>query len=219
MSAQPNDLIAQDVLWKNLVAQGTCWAVCTAHVPCCWVLVAPYARLSQPNHCMQSLHTMLMLLLVLQAGNLALAKQHYRRALQKCPRHFTTRTYLQLGECFMRSGDAVVAADMYTACIAAPPTPGTSASMAGLATPPLTVSCGDWVGLAVGSVVDRLVPGRCASMWLKLALAYVRLGDIRSAELALSEANLCDPEHPAVWGHLALLALQQVRRLGREAAF
>jgi hypothetical protein len=47
-------------------------------------------------------------------------------------------------------------------------------------------------------------------VWLALALAYVRLGDSRAAELALSEANLCDPEHPGVWGHLALLALQQV---------
>jgi hypothetical protein len=47
-------------------------------------------------------------------------------------------------------------------------------------------------------------------VWLKLALAYVRAGDTQSAELALSEANLCDPENAAVWGHLALLALQQV---------
>jgi tetratricopeptide (TPR) repeat protein len=35
----------------------------------------------------------------------------------------------------------------------------------------------------------------------------------RSAELALSEANLLDPEHPGVWGYLALLLLLQ----GREA--
>jgi len=34
----------------------------------------------------------------------------------------------------------------------------------------------------------------------------------RSAELALSEANLCDPEHPGVWGQLALQAV----RAGRE---
>lgn len=66
---------------------------------------------------------------------------------------------------------------------------------------------------AGGAPVDLRVPGRCASIWLRLALAYVRLGDARSAELALSEANLCDPEHPGTWGQLALLALQQVRVL------
>lgn len=65
-------------------------------------------------------------------------------------------------------------------------------------------------------LVDRLVPGRCASTWLALGLAYVRLGEVRSGELALSEATLCDPEHPGVWGRLALLALQQVRRAAQS---
>jgi tetratricopeptide (TPR) repeat protein len=175
-----------------------------------------------------------LLLLLLQAGNLALAKQHYRRALQKCPQHFTTRTYLQLGECFMASGDASAAADMYAACLAAScPTPpaadlqrlgGGGGSVEGAA-PGCSSSrstCGGWVGaalqLAGGSAVGGgVVPGRCASTWLALALAYVRLGEVRPAELALSEANICDPQHPAVWGHLALLALQQVGELVRES--
>lgn len=145
----------------------------------------------------------------LQAGNLALAKQHYRRALQKCPQHFSTRIYLQLGDCFMSSGDAVVAADMLTACIAAAPASSVSSQPAGPATQ-LNSSGAHCLLSAVGTVVDWLVPGRCASVWLKLALVHARLGDVRYAELALSEANLCDPEHPEVWGHLALLALQQV---------
>jgi tetratricopeptide (TPR) repeat protein len=151
----------------------------------------------------------------LQAGNLALAKQHYRRALQKCPQYFSPRIYLQLGDCFMSSGDAVVTADMLAACIAATPTSSVSSPAAGPAQQ-LTSSATSRAHCllsAVGTAVDWLVPGRCASVWLKLALAYARLGDVRSAELALSEANLCDPEHPAVWGHLALLALQQVGRV------
>lgn len=53
------------------------------------------------------------------------------------------------------------------------------------------------------------VGGRCASTWLALARAHRRLGDAESAELALSEASLCDPEHPGVWGQLASLALER----------
>jgi tetratricopeptide (TPR) repeat protein len=168
----------------------------------------------------------LLLLLLLQSGNLALAKQHYRRALQKASQHFTTATYLQLGDCFMASGDARVAADMYAACITAAPGPAdqhSGSTMGSYTTSPqppaaaAAASCasdvasGGWISLAVGGDgVAQLVPGRCASVWLKLALAYVHGGDTQSAELALSEANLCDPENAGVWGHLALLALQQV---------
>jgi tetratricopeptide (TPR) repeat protein len=36
--------------------------------------------------------------------------------------------------------------------------------------------------------------------------------------LALSEANLCDPEHPGVWGYLALLSLLQGREADAEQA-
>lgn len=166
---------------------------------------------------------LLLPLLLLQSGNLALAKQHFRRALQKCPQHFTTRTYLQLGECFMASGDAGAAADMYAACVAACPTAAgpdpRAAAAAGLLggggstgdAPGCSSTCRGWVGAALaGSSAGGVVRGRCASTWLALALAYVRMGDARPAELALSEANICDPQHPAVWGHLALLALQQV---------
>lgn len=166
-----------------------------------------------------------LLLLLLQAGNFALAKQHFRRALQKCPQHFTTRTYLRLGECFMASGDAGAAADMYAACIAAGPAaagPDPRAAAAGGlgggggcstedASAGCSSACGGWVGAALaGSAAGGVVAGRCASTWLALALAYVCMGEVRPAELALSEANICDPQHPAVWGHLALLALQQV---------
>lgn len=40
----------------------------------------------------------------------------------------------------------------------------------------------------------------------------------RESELALSEANACDPEHPSVWGYLALLYLQQGRDADAQAA-
>lgn len=129
--------------------------------------------------------------LLSQAGNLALAKQHYRRALQKCPQHFTTRSYLQLGACFMASGDAAVAADMYGTCIMAAPTApnavvekmGASAAAegGGCAEDAASVNAGtgSWFSASVAAGVWQLIPGRCASIWLKLALAYMRLGDGR----------------------------------------
>jgi Tfp pilus assembly protein PilF len=186
------------------------------------------------THSQPQANTDMCFVLRVQGGNLALAKQHYRRALQKVPQGFTTRTYLQLGHCFMASGDARAAADTYTTCISV----ATSAAAAAAHTTPATATAptatapGDaagwpataswWgqsgsgaatavsVSVLAPCVAERLVPGCCTSVWLALALAYTRLGDSRAAELALSEGNLCDSEHPGVWGHLALLALQQV---------
>ncbi len=43
----------------------------------------------------------------------------------------------------------------------------------------------------------------CCSVWLGAALAYVALGQLEQADLALTEANVLDPHNAAVWGHLA----------------
>ncbi len=39
-------------------------------------------------------------------------------------------------------------------------------------------------------------------------------GDLESADNALSEANVLDPEDPQAWGLLALVALRQGRQVG-----
>jgi len=45
----------------------------------------------------------------------------------------------------------------------------------------------------------------CASAWLGLGTAYVRLGRLADADMVLSEANTCDGRNNLVWGYLALV--------------
>ncbi len=132
-----------------------------------------------------------------KAGRLALAKQHYRRVLQRAGAACPLRARLRLGECFLNSGDAGVAEDMYAACL-----DNSAAAMQAW----LPAWAMDGGGVACGGK-------RCAAAWLGLGLSRARLGDTHAAELCLAEAVSSDPEHPRVWGHLALLAL----RVGRDA--
>lgn len=105
-----------------------------------------------------------------QAGNLALAKQHYRRALQRdaaaCPPHL----HLRLGRCFMASADAAIAADVYTACLLDERPATARAAVCG----PLAACASSSSGAVAG--------GRgCASAWLGLGMAHLRLADYRCA--------------------------------------
>lgn len=113
-------------------------------------------------------------LLCVKSKNLTLAKQQYRRAIQKQPRTCPQSVYLRLADCFMASADATFACDMYE------------------------LAC-------------ELQP--CTSAWLGAGVAHLRLGDYEAADLALSQANIMDSQHPEVWGYLTLLSLLQ----GREA--
>eukprot|EP00892_Ulva_mutabilis_P006958 jgi/Ulvmu1/4634/UM002_0365.1 len=45
----------------------------------------------------------------------------------------------------------------------------------------------------------------CASSWLGLGIAYMRLGRLADADIVLSEANTCDDRNSLVWGHLGLV--------------
>lgn len=58
----------------------------------------------------------------------------------------------------------------------------------------------------------------CASTWLGAGVAALRRGDLAAADLALTEANVLDPDHPAAWGHLALLSLKAGRVAEAESA-
>jgi tetratricopeptide (TPR) repeat protein len=53
----------------------------------------------------------------LQSGNLAKAKQFYRRALQKAPQSCPESVYLRLGECFLASADTTFACDTFMAAV------------------------------------------------------------------------------------------------------
>ena len=44
----------------------------------------------------------------------------------------------------------------------------------------------------------------------------LKLGRVDRADVALTEANMCDPVHPDVWGQLLLLAVREGRM--QEAA-
>lgn len=45
----------------------------------------------------------------------------------------------------------------------------------------------------------------CASSWLGAGTAYLRMGALADADLALTEANIHDNQNPVVWGYLALV--------------
>jgi Tfp pilus assembly protein PilF len=111
---------------------------------------------------------LVLLLLVMQSGHLALAKQHYRRAMQKAPEACPPRVYLRLGSCFMASGAAVVAAEVYSSCLESCSSPPSAAA--------------DSVNAAGELFADAAaveVGGRCATTWMGLGVAYLRLGEYR----------------------------------------
>ncbi|KAK9819945.1 hypothetical protein WJX72_004242 [[Myrmecia] bisecta] len=58
----------------------------------------------------------------------------------------------------------------------------------------------------------------CASAWLGAGLAYLRLGDLTNADLALTEANILDNQNARIWGYLALLSLLAGREAEAEQA-
>lgn len=45
----------------------------------------------------------------------------------------------------------------------------------------------------------------CASAWLGLGIAYIRMGRLADADMVLSEANTCDGRNGLVWGYMALV--------------
>eukprot|EP00775_Hariotina_reticulata_P006699 gene6699-6922_t len=131
---------------------------------------------------------------LVQAGNTAQAKQHYRRAWQRVTGAMSAGFYMRLGNCFMATADASAAADTYTACLES-----AAATPEELGCRPLA----PFVATAEAAEIGH----HSAPIWLALGTAYIKTADYRSAELALAEANLQDPEHPAVWAQLAMLAL------------
>ncbi|GLC67227.1 hypothetical protein PLESTF_000531100 [Pleodorina starrii] len=60
-------------------------------------------------------------------------------------------------------------------------------------------------------------PG-CAALWRGAGQSYAEEGDLASADMCLSEANVLDPEDPGAWGWLALVALRDGRGRDAEAA-
>lgn len=48
----------------------------------------------------------------------------------------------------------------------------------------------------------------CASTWLGAGIASLRMGDLKAADLAFTEANILNPHNPLVWGFLTLSCLQ-----------
>jgi Flp pilus assembly protein TadD len=58
----------------------------------------------------------------------------------------------------------------------------------------------------------------CASTWLGAGIASLRLGDLKAADLAFTEANILDPHNPLVWGFLTLICLQSERVTEAETA-
>jgi hypothetical protein len=82
----------------------------------------------------------------------------------QCP----ARVYLRLGTCFMASGDAAIAAEVYSSCLES------------CSSPPAAVS-GD-AAAAVPQFAEAAaveIGGRCATTWLGLGVAHLRLGEYR----------------------------------------
>lgn len=102
------------------------------------------------------------LVVTVQDGNMTLAKQHYRRAMQKAPQLCSPRLYLRLASCFMNSGDAAIAADTLQSCL------GSSAS-----DPNAPIWLSTFAPLRAG------LTSHCAPVWLGLGLAHLRLADHR----------------------------------------
>lgn len=45
----------------------------------------------------------------------------------------------------------------------------------------------------------------CASAWLGLGIAFMRMGRLADADMVFSEANTCDGRNSLVWGYLCLV--------------
>ncbi|KAG2434617.1 hypothetical protein HXX76_007512 [Chlamydomonas incerta] len=60
-------------------------------------------------------------------------------------------------------------------------------------------------------------PG-CAVLWRGAGRCFAGAGELGPADMALSEANVLDPEEPEAWGWLALVALREGRAEDAEKA-
>ncbi|GIL44572.1 hypothetical protein Vafri_2099 [Volvox africanus] len=59
---------------------------------------------------------------------------------------------------------------------------------------------------------------RCAVLWRGAGECFAVEGDLPSADMCLTEANVLDPEDPRAWGWLALVALKEGRQEDAEKA-
>ncbi|GIM03795.1 hypothetical protein Vretimale_8486 [Volvox reticuliferus] len=59
---------------------------------------------------------------------------------------------------------------------------------------------------------------RCAALWRGAGECFALEGDLASADMCLTEANVLDPEDPRPWGWLALVALKEGRQEDAEKA-
>ncbi|KXZ53609.1 hypothetical protein GPECTOR_6g526 [Gonium pectorale] len=59
---------------------------------------------------------------------------------------------------------------------------------------------------------------KCAVLWRGAGEALVEAGDLDGADMALSEANVLDPEDPGAWAWLALVSVRQGRQADAATA-
>jgi len=55
--------------------------------------------------------------------------------------------------------------------------------------------------------------------WLGVGISCYRLGELKEAEQALSEANILNNTDPEVWGYLSLVCLKTARKLEAEQSY
>jgi len=136
-------------------------------------------------------------------GDVAAAADLLRRAALAAPPGDVTPLVL-LGHTHMRAGAVAEAVRAYESALRAAPTGC-----------PLDVYIRLGNGyLAEGKLEDALavfgqacIARPCASAWAGAGTAYLRLADLGNADLCFTEANVHDPQHPLVWGYLALVQL------------
>lgn len=135
-------------------------------------------------------------------------------ALHKLVREAGPRAQLLAADLYRGQGQVLDAVRYFQQYVEAARSAGTQQAV------PLRV----WVQLA-GCYTTRGEPGYaadvcmlgtsaapgCALLWRSAGEAFLSAGDLRSADMALTEANVLDPEDPLTWGLLALIALREGR--------